>query len=317
MSKTCLASPCLNGASCINVTLINDPQTIGYSCICGIGYEGEHCERRRDFCRTYRPCMHGNCINNLDDSFYTCECANGWTGINCTQDIDECGGHSPETCSQQGACINLDGSFNCECDKPFYYGRTCQFKHACHNSTNPCRHGASCLPYGDLSDKKHTCQCLQGFTGPNCEYMTCDSMPCKHDSTCSMIDSTHFVCNCTGTGFTGPVCDMSEQECIEMACSKNNSTCDPTKCDCNLLNCEDSVYRRSRSKSRDPMYHLILWPLLIVMLALLGILFGTFVMKMKKSRATHGTYSPSRHEQQASRIEFNMDSKIPPEERLI
>jgi len=70
-------------------------------------------------------------------------------------------------------------------------------------------------------------------------------------------------------------------------------------------------------KRRDFMYHMVLWPLLGVMLALLMILFSVFALRMKKSRATHGTYSPSRHEQQASRIEFNMDLKRPPEERLI
>ncbi len=70
-------------------------------------------------------------------------------------------------------------------------------------------------------------------------------------------------------------------------------------------------------KGKDYMYHLVLWPLLGLMLTLLMILFSIFVMKIKKSRATHGTYSPSRHEQQASRIEFNMDLKRPPEERLI
>lgn len=71
------------------------------------------------------------------------------------------------------------------------------------------------------------------------------------------------------------------------------------------------------TKRKDYMYHMILWPLLGLMLGLLMVLFSIFAMKMKKSRATHGTYSPSRHEQQASRIEFNMDLKRPPEERLI
>jgi protein crumbs len=72
-----------------------------------------------------------------------------------------------------------------------------------------------------------------------------------------------------------------------------------------------------KAKPREIIYHLILWPLLAIMLTLLIVLFSIFGMKIKKSRATRGTYSPSRHEQQASRIEFNMDLKIPPEERLI
>ena len=72
-----------------------------------------------------------------------------------------------------------------------------------------------------------------------------------------------------------------------------------------------------KSKPREYVYHLIMWPLLVIMLGLLVVLFSIFVMRMKKSRATRGTYSPSRHELQASRIEFNMDLKRPPEERLI
>ena len=72
-----------------------------------------------------------------------------------------------------------------------------------------------------------------------------------------------------------------------------------------------------RVKPKEFIYHFILWPLLGLMLALLIILFSIFLMKVKKSRATRGTYSPSRHEQQASRIEFNMDLKRPPDERLI
>jgi protein crumbs len=53
------------------------------------------------------------------------------------------------------------------------------------------------------------------------------------------------------------------------------------------------------------------------MVLLIIALLSIFFMKVKKSRATRGTYSPSRHEQHSSRIEFNMDLKRPPEERLI
>jgi protein crumbs len=93
-----------------------------------------------------------------------------------------------------------------------------------------------------------------------------------------------------------------------------NKTCDPMKCDCNLINCEPL---RHQYKSKEFVYHLILWPLLAIMVSLLIILLSIFLMRVKKSRATRGTYSPSRHELQASRIEFNMDLKRPPEERLI
>jgi hypothetical protein len=108
---------------------------------------------------------------------------------------------------------------------------------------------------------------------------------------------------------------INKTECHRLACF-GNLTCDPFTCDCNAINC-DEVYLQLRAKPREYIYHLILWPLLGIMVTLLVVLFSIFAMRVKKSRATRGTYSPSRHEQQASRIEFNMDLKRPPEERLI
>ena len=129
-----------------------------------------------------------------------------------------------------------------------------------------------------------------------------------------MLNSTSFNCNCSTTEYFGPLCnfDRNQQVCLNTLC-KGNSSCDPKVCDCNNLLC-DVFMRPSRKQF---MYHFVLWPLLGTMVTLLMVLLSIFVMKMKKARATHGTYSPSRHEQQASRIEFSMDLKRPPEERLI
>lgn len=186
-------------------------------------------------------------------------------------------------------------------------------------STRPCKNGALCLIKGPMSNNEYECKCPYGFTGDQCEFATCDSQPCRHGSVCEMLNGTSFRCNCSETGYFGPRCnfDVDERECLDIKCNRNY-TCNVENCDCDALDCamlSDQI--RIIDPPKQFMYHLVLWPLLGIMLTLLMILFTIFVMKMKKARATHGTYSPSRHEQQASRIEFNMDLKRPPEERLI
>jgi hypothetical protein len=169
----------------------------------------------------------------------------------------------------------------------------------------------------DIAENRYECKCPYGYVGKHCDYPTCDLQPCEHKSQCLMLNQTHFECNCSHTGFAGNYCEhrINKTECHRMTCF-GNLTCDSLKCDCSMINC-DEVYLLLRAKPREFIYHLILWPLLGIMLTLLIILFSIFAMRVKKSRATRGTYSPSRHEQQASRIEFNMDLKRPPEERLI
>lgn len=327
LSKTCFAGPCENGATCLNVTLISDPQTLGYECMCSTGFEGKNCEKKINFCEIYEPCANnGKCIDLESFSkneFYKCICDDGWKGTNCTQDIDECFVMQPSkysACSNNGICLNTPGSFQCTCNE-YFYGSICEKTHICHRGSKesrPCKNGGLCLIDGNIVNNKYECKCPFGFTGTQCEYATCDSRPCKHEGTCEMTDATNYACNCTGTGYFGPKCnyDLDEGQCLDIKCN-SNSTCNPETCNCDALDCKRISDPIKIMKDKEFMYHLVLWPLLGVMLALLLILFSIFVMKMKKSRATHGTYSPSRHEQQASRIEFNMDLKRPPEERLI
>ena len=55
-----------------------------------------------------------------------------------------------------------------------------------------------------------------------------------------MLNSTHYQCNCTGSGFVGETCEneVNLQECTFIACF-GNKTCDPSICDCRIINCED------------------------------------------------------------------------------
>ncbi len=244
LSLTCFAQPCKNSAQCLNVTLINDPQTLGYECLCSAGYKGSDCSEKIDFCQNYEPCQNsGKCINSGDFS-YSCNCASGWTGTNCTQDINECQQmrlQSLDACSGQGQCLNIAGSFQCTCNE-YFHGQVCEEIHVCQR-TRPCENGGLCLIKDGVEMDEFECKCPFGFTGTRCEFPTCESRPCRHNGRCEMLNATQFICNCTDTGFYGRVCgfDQRQEECMLRKCNRN-FTCDPNVCDCDNLDCVSFVY---------------------------------------------------------------------------
>ena len=124
--ETCLASPCQNGGTCLNVTAFDDPQKLSYQCMCSVGFKGKNCEEKIDYCKLYEPCDNGASCVNQDEvyPFYKCSCKKGWTGVNCTQDVDECTQMRNKLitpCSGHGQCINTRGSFKCICNE-YHYG---------------------------------------------------------------------------------------------------------------------------------------------------------------------------------------------------
>ena len=62
-----------------------------------------------------------------------------------------------------------------------------------------CQNGGACIG--------NVCNCLPGFLGPFCETINnCAPVtPCRNGGRCSSVGNT-FVCDCTGTGFTGRDC---------------------------------------------------------------------------------------------------------------
>ena len=72
----CASSPCKNGGTCVDG--INS-----YTCLCKLGYTGDHCESNIDECAS-SPCLNGGtCKNSNSSNRFTCFCVPGYKGVNC------------------------------------------------------------------------------------------------------------------------------------------------------------------------------------------------------------------------------------------
>ena len=69
-------------------------------------------------------------------------CFTGWEGVNCTEDIDECL-QQPPLCQNNATCVNLDGTYRCDC-VPGFTGFNCETNiDEC--ASDPCQNGGQCL----------------------------------------------------------------------------------------------------------------------------------------------------------------------------
>lgn len=306
---------------------------LAYDCLCYPGFLGNNCENKLDKCVYQRPCKNGATCLNTDDG-YKCECASGWTGVNCDEDVNECESIETNKCKNGSKCINTISSFKCECDESSF-GDLCQYEHTC--KSKPCGRG-SCKVRGALDENLYDCECDAGFVGHNCTIETCELVPCLNEGICVDGNGTkNFECICDSRRFSGERCQfnvttttiasssVTTSSKIAVVTSVYNGTTvggdlnatELFKFQLDLQEQKQFSEFNMKKPRREYMYHYVLWPLLGLMIGLLLILLVTFLSKVKKSRATRGTYSPSRHEQHTSRLEFNLDLKRPPEERLI
>ena len=94
-----------------------------WMCLCNNGWTGDgHIEGGcydADDCE-FSPCQHGGTCTDCGTLCYICDCIVGWRGKSCETDWNECtmGIH---TCHGFAMCINVPGSFECECE-PGYSG---------------------------------------------------------------------------------------------------------------------------------------------------------------------------------------------------
>ena len=65
----------------------------------------------------------------------------GWQGQNCAGDIDECG--IPDSCLNNGSCLNKPGSYNCQCTQGYTGPRCGEDIDEC--ESKPCLNEGVCL----------------------------------------------------------------------------------------------------------------------------------------------------------------------------
>uniref|UniRef100_A0A3Q3ILZ3 Delta-like protein n=1 Tax=Monopterus albus TaxID=43700 RepID=A0A3Q3ILZ3_MONAL len=218
----CESNPCRNGGTCIDKVSV-------YQCICGDGWEGDHCEISEQFHDMFdipmstppphtliTPLRHngGTCRDLVTDFF--CECKNGWKGKTCHSRESQC---DEATCNNGGTCHDEGNTFQCRCS-PGWEGTTCNIAKNSSCLPNPCENGGTCVVMGE----SFTCVCKEGWEGPTCTQNTndCSPHPCYNSGTC--VDGDNWYrCECA-PGFAGPDCRININECQSSPCAFG-STC--------------------------------------------------------------------------------------------
>ncbi|KJH43280.1 EGF-like domain protein [Dictyocaulus viviparus] len=257
------SNPCENAGTCVNIDG-------GFQCLCTAAFEGELCSVNKDDCKyhkceagatcvdlngSYRcecprgkigsfcqfndpclsmPCLNGRCIVDLVTGNFTCACDRGYTvkGTLCDKDIDECAEWGKALCYNGATCVNVAGTYTCECP-PGVTGASCDtLMELC--DPNPCENGGICIDRLNHFE----CSCLEGFSGPTCaekcrenEWCSCSMNSCMNGGYCK-----ENKCKCL-TGFTGRYCEKKLDPCIITKCPfghiciENNKT-NSISCEC-------------------------------------------------------------------------------------
>ncbi|XP_066128491.1 nidogen-2 isoform X1 [Saccopteryx bilineata] len=155
-------------------------------------YDGSHA------CDTTAQCHPGSGVD------YTCKCASGYQGDgqSCV-DVNECA-TSFHHCGPNSVCINLPGSYMCECRSGY---RFAEDQHTCiliAPPRNPCEDGShTCAPAGQARCVHHgggtfSCVCLPGYAGSGhqcADVDECSENRCHPSATCYNTPGS-FSCRC-------------------------------------------------------------------------------------------------------------------------
>lgn len=184
------------------------------------------------------PCMqHGACISGPEG--YECHCTARYSGKNCEVDMGPPCLSQP--CSNSGSCFeDSRGDYKCSC-LPNFTGTYCENALAIHQQCeqNLCLNNGTCkiVPSANSNFDKYECDCAKGFEGDRCETdkNDCESEPCLNGGAC--IDGVGaFQCDCTDTGYVGPVCQNNIDECSTSNPCQNGALCFDTygsyTCEC-------------------------------------------------------------------------------------
>jgi hypothetical protein len=177
---------------------------------CIDGYVGEACaacpglEAGGTVCSGQGTCQVG------EDIEIECVCDVGYQGEDCSEDVDECMA-APKPCDENATCTNLDGSFECHCNRGFWGdGLACDNADDC--VPEPCVNGVCTDLVND-----YACTCKTGWAGKDCDLNIdeCVAKPCVHGKCIDWIAG--YSCECDA-GWAGKHCDLNIDECAAKPC---------------------------------------------------------------------------------------------------
>ncbi|CAI5455806.1 unnamed protein product [Caenorhabditis angaria] len=277
---SCLRASCVNG-ECIQLSADH------HTCSCNIGYEGDSCDKRIDYCKN-GPCINnGICENQLTG--YKCQCPAGFEGSDCEINIDEC---ALGYCKNGAKCRDKINDFECICDNTGYQGRNCTI------DINECESADSCLN-GECSNTLggYKCACRSNFIGPRCSLRN----PCSAQITSNNISSI----SCVHGKCVNPVVKIeNNREVARYECACDRGYTGP--------NCSQKIKEAAMSNISYLFGPIVA---VVIVFIILGCLLLFFVIRGNNSM--HGHYSPSSHEFSQTRVGMPTVIKLPPQERLI
>lgn len=199
--RLCFENDCKHG-HCLNTT-------DNYICKCPPGYDKDDCSEN------INECLNNNCQNNstcIDGiANYTCQCKIGWQGWLCDTDINECIRQKDNPCFHDGICVNLNGSFRCECPDEFT-GNLCQDPKLVTCENHKCKNGSTCMDIvNDKTGDNFTCTCLPGYEGNYCDIPYCRARKCENNGKCD-VSYQRPQCTCP-IGFKGDYCQINIDDC--------------------------------------------------------------------------------------------------------
>ncbi|KAI2804698.1 hypothetical protein BLOT_003686 [Blomia tropicalis] len=235
---------CSSNSECINL-----PGS--YECLCNPGYSGV------DPCDWIQCGQHAECI--LEDKGPKCQCKPGCTGNpneGC-HDINECTSLLPidpnGPCGASSICINLVGSFRCEClagakGDPYKDGcigstkctnnQDCPLDTICDQHSGACVDpcfSAVCGPNAECIAYNHStkCECKAGYHGSGIDLVKgcispCNNVYCGLNAHCIVNNANVGICQCmngfNGNPWAGGGC-YPEFECSSQKPCSSGQTC--------------------------------------------------------------------------------------------
>ncbi|XP_064457665.1 protein crumbs-like [Ornithodoros turicata] len=207
---------CLNGGECVNL--------VGsFECHCHLGFTGTQCGDRIYYCDA-SPCENSATCQDNDPGNYSCSCTEEFEGQNCTErKIISC---AQQPCQNGRPCYEREplGRIAYECDCGLAYeGLNCEHeKDFC--KSQPCQNGANCS--STALEATYKCDCALGYRGRTCGEIIdyCEDLQeaCKNGGRCESYVGG-YECDCVGTGYQGPYCDVDINECEDSPCLNNGS----------------------------------------------------------------------------------------------